>query len=142
MPDLQLVRVKRPARHLCGADRVLRAAGMRVGRVGMPALLALVGAVGFVGCAADGETRLISREEFVEAYVALRLAALEESGGSDDTPISPEARERTLAEHGVTEEELLRFAEIKGGDVAYMKELWSDVERRMGELRLPPDMPH
>lgn len=135
-------RVKRPARHLCGADRVLRAAGMRVGRIGMPALLALVGAVGFVGCAADGETRLISREEFVEAYVALRLAALEESGGSDGTPISPEARERTLAEQGVTEEELFRFAEIRGGDVVYMKELWSDVERRMDELRLPPDEPH
>ena len=108
----------------------------------MPALLALVGAVGFVGCAADGETRLISREEFVEAYVALRLAALEESGGSDGVPISPEARERVLAEQGVTKEELSRFAEIKGGDVVYMKELWRDVESRMEELRLPPDEPH
>ena len=108
----------------------------------MPTLLVLVGAVGFVGCAADDELRSISREEFVEAYVALRLAALEESGGSDRTPISPEARERTLAEQGVTEEELFRFAEIKGGDVVFMKELWSDVERRMGELRLPPDEPH
>ena len=142
MPDLQLDRVKQPARHLCGADRVLCAAGMRVGRVGIPALLALVGAVGFVGCAADGDTRVISREEFVEAYVALRLAALEESDGSDDTPISPEARERVLDEQGVTEEELLRFAEIRGGDMVYMKELWSDVERRMGELRPPLNAPH
>jgi len=132
----------RLAWHLCSADRVLRAVGMRVGGVGMPTLLVLVGAVGFVGCAADDEPRSISREEFVEAYVALRLAALEESGGSDRTPISPEARERTLAEQGVTEEELFRFAEIKGGDVVYMKELWSDVEARMGELRLPPDEPH
>ena len=132
----------RLAWHLCSADRVLRAVGMRVGGVGMPTLLVLVGAVGFVGCAADDELRSISREEFVEAYVALRLAALEESGGSDRTPISPEARERTLAEQGVTEEELFRFAEIKGGDVVFMKELWSDVERRMGELRLPPDEPH
>ena len=142
MPDLQLDRVKRSAWRLCGADRVLRAVGVRVGGIGVPALLALIGAVGLVGCAADDEPRLISREEFVEAYVALRLAALEESGGSERTPISPEARERTLAEQGVTEEELLRFAEIKGGDVVYMKELWRDVERRMGELRLPPDEPH
>lgn len=142
MPDLQLDRVKRSAWHLCGAGRALRATGVLAGGVGWPALLALVGAVGPVGCAADDEPRLISREEFVEAYAALRLAALEESGGSDDTPISPEARERTLAEHGVTEEELFRFAEIKGGDVPYMKELWHDVELRMGELRLPPDAPH
>ena len=49
------------------------------------------------------------------------------------------AARELLAEQGVTEEELLRFAETRGGDVVYMKELWSDVERRMGELRLPPD---
>lgn len=142
MPDLQLARVRQFAWHLCSACRVLRAVGVRVGGIGIPALLALVGAVGFGGCAADGEPRSISREEFVETYAALRLAALEESAGSDSTPISPEARERTLAEQGVTEEELLRFAELKGGDVVYMKELWSDVELRMGELRLPPDVPH
>ena len=78
----------------------------------------------------------ISREAFIEAYVALRVAELTEPG---DEMISAEARERVLAEQSVTEEELFGFVEVYGGDVDFMKEVWRDAEKRMEALRNPPD---
>ena len=78
----------------------------------------------------------ISREAFIEAYVALRVAELTDPG---DEVISAEARERVLQEQDVTEEELLGFAEVYGGDVDFMKDVWQDVEKRMEDLRNPPD---
>ena len=86
------------------------------------------------GCAEE-VPETISREAFVETYVALRVAELTEPGVE---MISEEARERVLEEQGVTEEELFGFVEVYGGDVVFMKELWKDVEERMDELREPP----
>jgi len=87
------------------------------------------------GCAEDAP-ETISREAFVETYVALRVAELTEPGTG---VISEEARERVLKEQGVTEEELFGFVEVYGGEVVFMKELWNDVEKRMDDLRAPPD---
>ena len=111
----------------------------RVGGVARATLLLLAAAT--AGCGSDGEPRTISRDAFVETYVALRLAALEESGGSEVAPISPEARERVLDEQGVTSEELFHFVELRGGDVVFMQELWREVERRMEDARPPPNEP-
>ena len=84
------------------------------------------------GCEGEGPAETISREVFVETYVALRVAELTERG---DGGISAGARERVLAEKGVTEEDLLAFAEVYGPDVTFMERLWEDVERRLEELR-------
>ena len=80
----------------------------------------------------------ISREVFVETYVGLRVAQLR---GAFGDPLPPEERERVLAENGVTEEELLTFAEVHGADVTFMERLWEDVERRFEEVRNAPDTP-
>lgn len=76
------------------------------------------------GCNEDAP-ETISREAFIETYMALRIAELSESGGE---VISAEARERVLDEQGVTEEELFGFAEVHGGDVDFMKEVWKEVD--------------
>ena len=89
------------------------------------------------GCEEEGPAETISREVFVETYVALRVAELRER---TDDGISAEARERVLAGQGVTEEELLAFADVHGPDVNFMEQLWEDVEERLEEMRNTPDM--
>lgn len=71
----------------------------------------------------------MSREAFVDVYVALRRGGLQSAQGV----VSASERERILAEHGATEEALLGFAEAHGGDAAFMKEVWDEVEQRLEE---------
>lgn len=90
------------------------------------------------GCEEEGApAETISREAFVETYVALRVAQLRGSAGD---PLPAEDRERVLAANGVTEAELLTFAEVHGPDVAFMERLWEDVEKRLEEIRNTPEM--
>lgn len=79
------------------------------------------------GCTTEPEAA-IERETFVATWVDLRRAAM----ASPDVPITPSERERILSEHGVTDQELLDFAEVHGGDVPYMAQVWEEVEARMG----------
>lgn len=95
----------------------------------------LAGMLLHAGCAEDMPDT-ISRETFIETYVALRVAELTDQG---DEMISAETRERVLREQGVTEEELIGFADVHGGDLHFMKELWKEVGKRMEALRNPPD---
>lgn len=72
----------------------------------------------------------VDRQTFVETYVDLRVAALRELRQL------PEGQRREILErHGVTEEGLLEFAEHHGGDAAYMRDVWSEVEARLEEIR-------
>ena len=82
-----------------------------------------------------GPEDAITREAFVEVYVALRVAELR----APDRVISEEARERVLAEHGVTAEALVGFAENHGADIVFMDGVWSEIERKLKELRSKPD---
>lgn len=71
----------------------------------------------------------MSREAFVDVYVALRQAGL----GSAQGVAAPSERERILAEHATTEGALLDFAEVHGGDAAFMKEVWDEVHQRLDD---------
>ena len=117
---------------LAGGDAV---AGVVRGRRGTGCILAALLAA--AGCGDEGPAATISREVFVETYVALRVAELSER---TDDGIPAEARERVLAERGVTEDELLTFAEVHGSDVNFMEQLWDDVENRLEEIRNARDM--
>ncbi len=86
-------------------------------------------------CAGAEESTSIPRETFVEVYVALRAAELRSSGAV----IADADRDRILAEHEVTEEELLAFAGAHGRDTAFMEEIWTEVQSRMVELTSQPD---
>ena len=90
---------------------------------------------GLAAACTPAEPATISRESFVQTYVALRAAELRSSGAV----IPDEDRERVLAEMGVSEEDLLAFAEVHGGDVLFMEAVWTDVQNRLVELSSRPD---
>lgn len=97
----------------------------------------VVGLVLAAACVGEGRSSdaSLSREEFVEVYVALRAAGLQSASGV----ISPGDRERILTERGIEQEELIEFADAHGGDPAFMKDLWDEVESRLEERRSGTD---
>jgi hypothetical protein len=101
---------------------------MRAGSA-LAALLA-----GFVagGCAEpppSETTEAISTESFVEAMVALRTSPV--MGSSGYLPAGEP--ERILGERGLTPEDLRRFAEVHGGNIAMMTDVWTQIESRVAE---------
>jgi hypothetical protein len=96
------------------------------------AAIALVWAVTACGEAGSPEDGSVDRATFVDSWVELRRAALASPTGQVPTA----ERDRILAERGVTQEQLLAFAEAHGADVAYMKKIWDEVA-----ARLRPEVP-
>jgi hypothetical protein len=82
----------------------------------------------------QGQPGVIGKEAFISAFVDLREAA-RRNGGTIDTRV----RETVLANHEVTEEDLLGFAEAHGRDVSYMNDVWQEVERRLDSIRTSSD---
>lgn len=105
-------------------------------------LLLLVLVLGAVGCGGVGDSAddapVIDRSAFVRTYVALREEALLHGGGGQ-TDLPDSLRTAVLAREGVTEDELIRFAEVRGTDIPYMQEVWAEIEARLGERRVPLD---
>ena len=92
------------------------------------------------GCGRDpavSEADVIDRETFVATYVDLRTATLATPGDS----LPAERKEEILGGHGVTEADLLAFAEAHGGDIDYMASLWAEVEKRLEERQAPSGEP-
>lgn len=87
---------------------------------------ATAAAVVLPGCGPEEEAT-IPRETFVAAYVELRVAALER----DDARVPDADRDRILAEHGVTAEDMVAFAEVRGRDPAFMRDVWAEIEERL-----------
>ncbi len=84
----------------------------------------------------DAET--ISREAFVEAYYRLRVEGLQ----STEMEIPIRARDRILADLGLSEEDLIRFAEVRGADYQLMQGIWEEVDSLLRANRsraLDPD---
>ena len=94
-------------------------------------LLGLVFTVVLFGCGGGDDDPTIDREVFISAYVELRAEALLNDSGQ----ITGEEREQVLQEHGVTEDDLMAFAEIHGRDVAFMRGVWDEVEERLDLMR-------
>jgi hypothetical protein len=102
-----------------------------LGRLVVPVAVALTTA--FAACAKEtppAPTGVIEREAFIATFVELRDAAMA-------TPLKvldDADRARILSEHGVTEEELLAFADAYGSDPGYMLRVWDEVKARMKPL--------
>lgn len=96
-------------------------------------LAALALLLGMAGCEGatpgSGDDDAIDRETFIDVQVELELA--QERPG---TPPATE-RERILAEHGLSDEELRAFIEVHGSDDDYMQDVWEEVDRRVIEER-------
>ena len=87
------------------------------------ASLLLLGTVACSGGAVD----TIDREVFIATYVDLRMAALE----TDSARIARADRDEILQRHGVTAGDLEAFAELRGDDLDFMRDVWNEVELRM-----------
>lgn len=87
-------------------------------------------------CGSDGPDT-IDRQAFIDTYVDLRVAALTSETGT----VSDADRTRILQEHGVTEDDLLTFADVHGRDAVFMRDVWDEVERRLDERRPTLDDP-
>ena len=73
---------------------------------------------------------VIDREAFIQTYVDLRVAALK----TEAQRLSDEERAEVLTRTGVTADDLVRFAEVHGRDLDFMRDVWNDVELRMDAL--------
>lgn len=76
----------------------------------------------------------MDRETFIATYVDLRTAVIR----GDEHELSDQDRTRILSEHGVTEADFTDFIEAHGSDVAFMREVWDEVESRLDAIRLVP----
>ena len=92
-------------------------------------LLALAPVACDGGIPSSERARTIPKETFIQTMVELRL----EAARTMDHRITPGQRDRILAEMGVTDQELIRFAEVHGGNVPFMHEVWLEVDRRLRE---------
>jgi len=93
-----------------------------------PLIAALVGAFAGVACGSDGSgPTLIERDIFIDAYVDLRVAALQ----TDSQRIAHEDRVEILSRHGITDQDLLEFADANAGRLDFMRDVWNEVEVRL-----------
>ncbi len=79
----------------------------------------------------------ISREAFVEAYVQLRVETLR--APREKLPL--EERDELLATLGLQDEDLLRFVEVWGRDVQFMRRVWEEVDSILQSMREMPRAP-
>jgi len=94
-------------------------------------LLGLTMTVALFGCGGDDDAPTIDREDFIATYVDLRAEALL----NDSRQITDEERTEVLGEHGVTEDDLVAFADVHGRDVTFMRDVWDEVEERLDLMR-------
>jgi hypothetical protein len=91
-----------------------------------PALL------GAYGCSSgEGEEAIMTRETFIDVFFDLRVAALRNS----DREITPGQKEAILEAHGVTEEDLFHFSEVRGGEPEFMESVWAEIRSRLQDAR-------
>lgn len=69
------------------------------------------------------------REEFIGAYLDLRTAAL----SLESIELTDAVRDSILAVNDVTEQDLLDFVETHGEDIAFMRDLWTEIETLLTE---------
>lgn len=90
-------------------------------------LLASVSVAAACGGSPTDDATAIDRQTFIDAYVDLRVAALQ----ADDFVVPIEERDAILARHGLDADDMLRFADVHGRDVDFMNGIWAEVEQRI-----------
>ena len=78
---------------------------------------------------------LIEPEDFIATYVDLRAAALI----TEDGQVTEAGRSEVLDRHGISEEDLISFAEAYGEDLTFMQEIWNEIELRLENTSSSPD---
>lgn len=78
-------------------------------------------------CGGESLPETIERDTFVQAYANLRIAAVETDSGR----IAFTVRDSILEAFGVTEEDLMIFADVHAEELEFMRDVWNDVELLM-----------
>jgi hypothetical protein len=78
-------------------------------------------------CTSGAPAETIERDVFIDTYVDLRVAALDTDSGT----VAAADRDAILEQHGVTEEELVAFADANSAELEFMRDVWTEVEERM-----------
>jgi hypothetical protein len=94
------------------------------------ALLAVLTAASACGGEGRQGERTLSRDRFIETNVALRQ--IERSAENADS-----LRGVTLAEHGVTEEQMRAFVSARSDRPAELAEIWGEIHQRLFEAEQP-----
>ncbi len=92
-------------------------------------VLILIWGCQFVNTASSVEVQ--ERERFINAYVDLRVASLR----MQTSEIGETVRDSLLAVYDMTEDDLVDFVEEHGADVAFMRDVWNDIETRIATRR-------
>lgn len=101
-------------------------------------LFAVTPVIAASACGGETIPDTLDRDTFVDAYVELRIAALLRS----QPALEGAVKDSVLQDIGVTEEELLTFADVHGDDLAFMRDVWGDVSARLESIDyMPLDAP-
>lgn len=100
----------------------------RILLVSLVALLAVPAmACGFTDPVAEAGPEALTRSQFIEIYVELRLAEQ-----ATPTREAFQARKQQIFErHGAPPHALIEFVEVHGDDVAYMAAVWDTIQHRL-----------
>jgi hypothetical protein len=100
--------------------------------------LLAIGAAALSAPACDGDDSLegggetLSRAQFIETYVQLRIAGLHIRG----TELPLDRQKEVLDSLGVTEDQMLAFVEYWGSDGDVMEGIWQEVDSLIQQVRL------
>ncbi len=86
------------------------------------------------GCGGEASPAAIDRETFVDAYVEIRTQAFLRSQAA----LAGATKDSVLRDIGVTEEELLTFADVHGDDLEFMRGVWADVSTQLDSVEYRP----
>jgi len=93
----------------------------------VPIVMALAVACGGSGPMGQADAVTLDRDTYVSVLVDLRVAARDAADAADFARLKQEILER----YGTTEEEILRFTDVHGGNVRLMTEIWDTVHARV-----------
>ena len=82
----------------------------------------------FAACKAQ-EKGPITREDYIDLYVRILTAA----DGATDSTAATDSANRILTERGVSEDDLLEFAERLSQDPQALADIWGEIEARLKE---------
>jgi hypothetical protein len=107
-------------------------------RRALGAILALGALLSVDACGRDGPDQAlgISRQEYVDTYVEILLAAQV----AEDSVAASESARAILARRGLTEDDLLEFGRRHMDDPEYLAEVWTEIEERLREPGRPDSL--
>jgi len=88
--------------------------------------------LGLIACDSTTDEAALTRDDYVTVYVEILRAA----GNAPDSVAASDSARRILAKYGLTDEDLMEFAQRHADDPGVLADAWRQIEE---QLRQPPD---